>query len=169
MAVPPFPELLATASRSAIHLEMRDVYTPSDPLFTAWQRGEPVDRSEREQMWRDLIGGAVARGVQLRRARVVSEPLSPYIRYEQSVTEATNVAAGEQVRWLPRSRTLDLCLPGLDFWLLDDHTMRAHHFAGDGEGGRPRARHRPGSAQALPGAFEAIWQRGIPHAEYEVA
>ncbi|MQB02458.1 MAG: hypothetical protein GEU78_19985, partial [Actinobacteria bacterium] len=106
MAVPPFPELLATASRSAIHLEMRDVYTPSDPLFTAWQRGEPVDRSEREQMWRDLIGGAVARGVQLRRARVVSEPLSPYIRYEHSVTEATNVAAGEQVRWLPRSRTL---------------------------------------------------------------
>lgn len=168
MAVPPFPELLATASRSAIHLEMRDVYTPSDPYFAAWQRGEPLDRGDREQLWRELIGGAVARGVEVRRARIVSEPLSSYIRYEHAVTEATNIAAGEEVRWLPRSRTLDMCLPGLDFWLFDDHTMRAHHFAGSGEVVGHELITDAAVIKHCAEAFETIWRRAIPHAAYEV-
>lgn len=163
----PFSELLAGAARSALHLEMRDAYTPEDPWFQAWQRGEPLDRSDRERKWHELIGAAVARGVEVRRARVVSEPLSPYIRYEYSVTSSTNIAAGEQVRWLSRSRTLDLCLPGLDFWLFDDHTVRAHHFSGDGEILEDELITEPGVIKHCADAFEAIWRRAIPHEEYQ--
>lgn len=166
MAVPPFSELLAGTTRSALHLEMRDAYVPSDPSFVAWQGGPPYDRTERERDWHALIGAAVARGVEVRRARVVSEPLSPYIRFEHSVTESTNISAGEQVRWLPRSRTLDLCLPGLDFWLFDDHTMRAHHFSGEGEIIEDEIVTDPSVIKHCASAFEAIWERAIPHQQY---
>jgi hypothetical protein len=39
-------------------------------------------------------------------ARVVSEPLAPFIRYEYEITSGLNIAAGEEVRWLPRRRVL---------------------------------------------------------------
>lgn len=42
--VPPFSELIAAPTTSAIHLEMRDAYTPSDPEFLAWKAGS-LDRS----------------------------------------------------------------------------------------------------------------------------
>jgi len=33
--VPPFSELIAATTTSAVHLEMRDAYTPRDPRFMA--------------------------------------------------------------------------------------------------------------------------------------
>ena len=51
--------------------------------------------------WLDLIREVTGRGVPVRRARVVSEPVTDYIRFEHATTDS-NVAAGEQVRWLPR-------------------------------------------------------------------
>ncbi len=35
----PFTELIAKATTSAIHLEMRDTYTPRDPDYLAWLAG----------------------------------------------------------------------------------------------------------------------------------
>lgn len=61
-----------------------------------------------------MVAETTRRGVQMRRARIVSEPITPYIRYEYDGT-FSNIAAGEDVRWLPRPRTADLLLPGVDF------------------------------------------------------
>ncbi|WP_438948653.1 DUF6879 family protein [Streptomyces atratus] len=55
-----------------------------------------------------------ARGVRVLRARVVSEPVTEYIRFEHAITDA-NLRAGEEVRWLPRRRASTLALPGNDF------------------------------------------------------
>ena len=38
--VPPFGELIAAATTSAVHLEMRDAYTPDDQRFLHWQAGK---------------------------------------------------------------------------------------------------------------------------------
>ena len=67
----------------------------------------------------------------MRRARIVSEPVSEYIRFEHDVTY-TNVAAGEEVRWLPRRLASDIALPGNDFWLFDERLAVFNHFAGAG-------------------------------------
>jgi hypothetical protein len=75
------------------------------------QAGASVGTRERTDQ---LIADTVARGVIVRRARVVSEPVSEYIRWEHYVTHA-NVTAGEDVRWLPRRRATDIPLPGNDF------------------------------------------------------
>jgi hypothetical protein len=165
--VPPFSELIAATSTSAVHLEMRDTYTPSDPSFLAWQGGSPFDRTERERSWHRLVGGAVARGVSFRRARIVSEPVTPYIRFEYDVTESTNLAAGEQVRWLPRRRASDLCLPGNDFWVFDGRIVRFGHFAGNGDFLDHEWSEDSALVKHCATAFEAVWERAIDHTDYQ--
>lgn len=166
--IPPFHELIAATTHSAVHLEMRDTYVPDDPSFIAWQGGPPFDRTERERRWHRLIGEAVGRGVRVRRARIVSEPVSDYIRFEHSVTESMNIAAGEEVRWLPRRRASDLALPGNDFWAFDDRLVRFHHFAGDGSLVEDELCAEPHIVQFCVKAFEAVWERAIDHAEYKL-
>jgi hypothetical protein len=168
-SIPEFGELLAGAHRSAVHLETRDVYY-SNPRFEAWKKGERTDWDDRASWWRsfhDEIAGAVARGVSVRRARVVSEPVTDYIRWEHYVTHA-NAAAGEQVRWLSRRRATDLLLPVNDFWIFDGQLMRVHHFTGDGHWAAKELRDDPEVVETCSAAFERIWERAIPHDEYEV-
>jgi hypothetical protein len=166
--VPPFRELIAETTTSAIHLEIRDSYTPSDPQFLDWLAGRAVPEPALPD-WHALVRAHVARGVRFRRARVVSEPLAPYIRFEYFMTEATNVDAGEDVRWLPRRIASDLCLPANDFWLFDDRLIRFHHFSGEGEIVEGELCTDPGVIRMCAAAFELIWERAIPHALYRPA
>jgi hypothetical protein len=167
--VPPFEELMAGTQRSAAHLEMRDAYAPGDPSFIAWQGGPPYNRTQRETDWRALIGGARTRGVAVRRARIVSEPVTPYIRFEYDVTDSMNITAGEQVRWLPRRRASDLALPGNDFWVFDDRLVRFGHFAGDGTVIGHEMSEDPAVVKLCAAAFEAVWERAIDHKDYRPA
>lgn len=70
-------------------------------------------------------------GKTLRRLRIVSEPVTDYIRFEWH-DAAQLVQAGEDVRWLPRRHTSTLLLPGNDFWMFDHHTVAFTHFSGEG-------------------------------------
>ncbi|MFF5776169.1 DUF6879 family protein [Streptomyces virginiae] len=163
-------ECLAKAQRSAMHLEMRDSYMRDDPEFIRWQEGHRYDPADRESWWRswlDVVAETTGRGVVMRRLRVVSEPLSDYVRYEYDGT-FTNVAAGEDVRWLPRSRARDLLFPALDGWVMDEETVILHHFSGEGQwtGPRMEVHHDPALAAQYVSAYEAAWERAIPHAEY---
>nr|WP_221890648.1 DUF6879 family protein [Streptomyces sp. WAC07149] len=154
-----------------MHLELRDSYMLDDPEFIAWQQGkrlDPDDRSSWWSGWHDAVREATARGVVVRRVRIVSEPISDYVRYEYDCTFA-NLAAGEQVRWLPRRRTTDVALPGTDFWLFDGTQALFHHFTGDGqldEDGREYT-DDPARVRLCAAAFEAVWQRAVPHEEYK--
>jgi hypothetical protein len=166
--VPPFSELIAEAMASAVHLEMRDTYTPDDPRFRAWLAGSPPPDPANPQ-WSELVRRHVARGVKFRRARIVSEPVTDYIRFEHALTSGVNIAAGEQVRWLPRRRASDLCLPGNDFWLFDDRLIRFGHFAGDGEFLDHEMSSDPTVVRLCASAFEAVWERAIDHADYQLS
>ncbi|RIQ11895.1 hypothetical protein DY240_27925 [Jiangella rhizosphaerae] len=153
-----------------MHLEMRDVYTVESERdsITAWRNGfrrDPADWASWWRPWHDLVHATVARGVVMRRARIVSEPVSEYIRYEYDGT-FTNITAGELVRWLPRRRATGIALPGNDFWLFDDETVIVIHF--DGNGGAPSDEVSTDAdlAKLCASAFEAVWERAIPHEEY---
>jgi hypothetical protein len=100
--------------------------------------------------------------------RVVSEPLADYIRFEYEST-ALNVAAGEQVRWLPRRRGAGLLVPLNDYWVLDDRLVRFGYFAGNGDFLGDELTDDPAIAKACTEAFEAVWERAIPHDEYRPA
>ncbi|MFE0457822.1 DUF6879 family protein [Kitasatospora sp. NPDC058965] len=163
-------ELLRAAQRSAVHLEMRDGYMQDDPGLLAWRSGRRLDPENRQSWWRpwlDVIAEATSRGVVIRRARIVSEPVSEYIRYEYDVT-FPNVAAGEQVRWLPRRKASSLSLPGNDFWLFDSKLVRWGHFSGDGDSLGGELTEDPAAAKLCADAFEAVWERATDHQHYKV-
>ncbi|MEU5051294.1 DUF6879 family protein [Streptomyces sp. NPDC021096] len=170
---PRFAELLAAAQESAFHLEMRDSYgvTSEASDFERWRAtGErDVDpASDYWAPWVDLIKQTVARGVIVRRARVVSEPVSEYIRYEHAGT-AVNVLAGEQVRWLPRRNASELALPGNDYWIFDGRVVQFNHFTGDGASAGAWTTYAPAVARMCADAFEAVWDRAVPHEKYTAA
>ena len=166
--VPPFSELIAETTTSAVHLEMRDAYTPDDQLFLDWLAGKPIPVPALPD-WYELVRAQIALGIQFRRARIVSEPLADFTRYEYDITDGLNIAAGEQVRWLPRRQASDLCLPGNDFWVFDDRLVRFSHFAGDGEFLEDELVDDPAVVRLCVSAFDAVWERAIPHAEYQPA
>jgi hypothetical protein len=151
---------------------MRDSYSlaKENAAFEAWRGGHRFDPSDRASWWRpwlDLVTETLDRGVVMRRARIVSEPVSEYIRFEHSGT-FTNVAAGEQIRWLPRRQASDIALPGNDFWLFDDELVQFNHFTGEGESAGPSFSEDPGAIKLCASAFEAVWERGTPHEQYAV-
>ena len=151
--VPPFSELIRATTRTAVHLEMRDAYTPDDKRFLDWLAGKPLPVPA-NPVWSELVRAHTARGVQFRRARIVSEPLADYLRFEHTITEEVNISAGEQVRWLPRRQAPDLRVPLNDYWVLDNRLVRFGYFAGDGTF---LDHERAGYVRALRGADGIPW------------
>ncbi|WP_179120059.1 DUF6879 family protein [Streptomyces tsukubensis] len=164
--VPTFEDLFRDCQRTAVHLEMRDAYMKSDPAFIDWRAGKSLDPAERWADWHTLVTAATSRGVEVRRARIASTPISEYIRFEYEVTEGLNIAAGEQVRWLSRREATDIALPGNDFWLFDAQLVLVNHFDGEGENLERELNESPESAKLCETAFDAVWRRATPHAEF---
>lgn len=166
---PGFAELLDATRATADHLEMRDAYDQSDPAFRHWLRAGEIPTDPDGEYWRPWLSRvreATARGVRIRRLRVVSEPLSDYIRFEH-VCAAMNVKAGEEVRWLPRRLASALLLPGNDGWIFDGRAVRVHLFDGDGRPVENIDCTDPVTATRAAAAFEAAWAHGIPHDRYD--
>jgi hypothetical protein len=82
-----------------------------------------------------------------------------------TVTEAATLA---EVRWLPRRQASDLCLPGNDFWLFDGRLLRIHHFSGDGKVVEDELCDDPAVVAMCSAAFEAVWDRAVPHGSYQL-
>jgi hypothetical protein len=150
----------------ALHLEMRDTYAGTSPDFTAWLAGDPLNRAEGDAEWHAVIKPLIDRGVDVRRARIISEPVSDYIRFEHAVTPDSNLAAGEDVRWVPRSRVSSLALPGNDFWLVDDQVLFLH-FSGDGALVDTELVIDSPTVSLCLTAFEGAWDGGIEHYDYQ--
>ncbi|WP_327108598.1 DUF6879 family protein [Nonomuraea glycinis] len=163
---PTFDELFAECTRSAVHLEMRDMYTPDDPVYLDWKAGVHIDPVERWREWYDLVVATVERGVEMRRARIVSEPITDFIQHEYDLTADLNIAAGEQVRWLSRRKASDLALPGNDFWVFDDRLVRFGHFSGDGAYLFQEITEEPAVVRLCVSAFESVWDRAVDHKDY---
>lgn len=169
-----FNDFMEAAQYSAVHLEMRDAYGVGSEAddFQRWQQTGKCDADPASDYWApwvDLISRAVTRGVVVRRARIISEPVSDYIRYEHAGT-AVNVHAGEAVRWLPRRNASDLLLPGNDLWIFDGRTVLFNHFTGTGNWTEPglELRTEPEVVKQVVDAFEAIWDRAVPHDQYVI-
>jgi hypothetical protein len=167
-----FSDLIRSVRASAVHLEMRDTYGVENEIegFAAWKQGRRLDPEDRDSWWRpwlDLVQEVTAKGVVVRRARIVSEPVSDHIAFEHSGT-FTNVAAGEQIRWLPRRSASDLALPGNDSWLFDGRLVQFNIFDGVGRWVNTNQTEDPAVAELCASAFEAVWERAVPPEKYAV-
>lgn len=169
-----FEELFQETERSAVHLEMRDAYAVASEAedFATWRATAVANVDPESPYWKPWVAavrGAVDRGVVVRRARIVSQPVTAYIKYEHAVT-VVNLESGEDVRWLPRRQASNIALPGNDFWLFDGRLVRINHFTGDGDGAAEPFEDTddPRLTRLCGDAFEAVWQRATPHADFAV-
>ncbi|MPZ83104.1 MAG: hypothetical protein GEV28_23010 [Actinophytocola sp.] len=160
-------DLINSFQRQALHLEMRDSYgTAAELLHLAkWEAGEPDD-TDWLQPWFDRVRAATEAGKVIRRARIVSEPVSDYQKWVLKDSHLF-VEAGEDIRWIPRSRVSTVALPGNDFWLFDDQVVIFLIFAGSGSiVGRQKVTD-PTIVELCRHAFDAAWELSIPDGEYK--
>ncbi|MGH3830513.1 MAG: DUF6879 family protein [Pseudonocardiaceae bacterium] len=163
-------QFFTTFRREAVHLEMRDVYatTIEETRFHTWLSGQPSDPAAEAEWWRPwfkLMTRNNQAGKTLRRLRIVSEPVTDYIRFEW-LDGAQLVRAGEDVRWLPRRHASTLLLPGNDFWMFDRHTVAFTHFSGEGHVLDHQITTAPDVVAACAKAFEGAWSIAVPHTQY---
>lgn len=162
-----FERLLTDFEREALHLETRDAYGTAVelPHLAKWAAGEPDDLGWL-QGWCATLREGVMVGKSVRRARIVSEPLSDYQRWSFSIARPM-VEAGEDIRWVPRRLVSSIAFPGNDFYLFDDRLIVFLIYAGNGLATDKLVSTDPADIQLCRSAFEAAWKLSIPHSEYK--
>jgi|SRR5579859_5486973 len=157
---------LVRASRRAWHLELRDAYnvaSEDEPL--ARFLNDEADSYDWLKEWAAFIGEVTAAGVVVQRVRVVSVPHGDYTRFGFAVAPH-NIAAGEDIRYLPRHLAEGIDFPPEDFWLMDDDTLVLSVFSEDGRtGGFARERDPHLTAQCRT-VRDQVWALAVPFAQY---
>ncbi|WP_043617277.1 DUF6879 family protein [Nonomuraea candida] len=166
--VPTFAELLETCHVSAVHLEIHDEHMTSDPWYQAWLAGEKWTDLSGAEKWTATLAPAIKRGVKFRRVRMISEPASNYMRWQYEVAPLTQLAAGEDLRWLPRRLASAIAIPANPYWVLDDRLVRFSVYGGDGEVHWRQFTEDSGIVGMCARAFEECWAAAIPHEGYRI-
>jgi hypothetical protein len=153
-------------SRRAFHLEMKDEYhvTDEDEPFRQFLAGETVD-VEWLADWLEHIRDATSAGVAVQRVRIVNEPLNDYARFLVAMSPS-NIAAGEDIRYLPSDKAAGIDLPKEDCWLFDDSKLVLVLFPGDGRELSLGLPEDPGLTAQYVRVRDQVWERAIPYAEY---
>ncbi len=161
-----FDKLLTGFEHEAIHLETRDAYGTAVelPHMAKWEAGEPDDL-EWLQGWCATLREGVKAGKRVRRARIVSEPLSDYQRWSLSIAQPM-VDAGEDIRWAPRGRLSSTAIPGNDFYLFDSRLAVFLTYTGNGLAAGMFASTEASDIELCRSSFEAVWKLSVPHGEY---
>ncbi|MGH3887954.1 MAG: DUF6879 family protein [Egibacteraceae bacterium] len=161
-----FDAFFTSFRREALHLEMRDSYGTAEeiPHLRKWEAGEPDD-ADWLQPWLDLVHAGTRAGKVFRRACIVSEPISNYQKWALKDTPLF-VEAGEDIRWVPRSRVSTVALPGNDFWLFDDEVVIFLIFAASGLVVDRHTTTDRGAIELCRTSFEEVWKLAIPTSEY---
>jgi hypothetical protein len=162
-----FRALFRSSARScAIHLELKEAYgvIEEDEPYRRFMAGEDDDFAWRVAYF-GLIRDVTARGVAVRRVRLVTEPLNDYARFLLHITPG-NIAAGEDVRYLPRTRAAGIEFPDEDCWLFDGTTLILLLYHPDGRSDGFYVQDDPDMAERYRVASEQAWARATPYADY---
>lgn len=155
--------------RSAFRLETLDAYeVASDGGDVArYLRGEPDPDPERKGPWLQELAAERAAGKTTSRVRILTTPLSDYLRYECEWGYVPNSEAGEQIRILDLTTTArPRDVVNEDFWLLDDtHALRMVYDAD----GRFKGAIVADDPQPYRAARDAAWNAAVDFATWWAA
>ncbi len=161
-----FTRQFRAISRRAFHLEVQDAYSTPDEAgpFALFLAGRPDDL-EWHRPWLDLVREVTADGRSIDRVRLVSQPHGDYTRWGLSIAPH-NIAAGEDVRWLPRHEIPASDVPGDDFWLLDDDRVMFTIFEPGGRFAGGALTRDPSIVAYCLAARDRFWAAAVPHGRY---
>lgn len=161
-----FDALFHSFARTALHLEVQDSYhTPDEAgpfgLFLTHQD----DDFAWHQPWLNLVRNVTSAGKSITRARVVTVPHGDYTRWGLTVAPH-NIAAGEDIRWLPRHLIDADALTADDYWLFDDNFVVFTVFEPSGRFAGGAATSDPKIVSYCREVRDRVWAKAIPHNEY---
>lgn len=162
-----FGDAVMDYARSAWRWECQGEYRePSEVApIQAWREGR-IEDSYRHRPWLDEVRHVRAEGRLWQRVRMLTDPLTEYLRWMLDTT-FLNLDAGEDIRWISQQQAAKLGMPDYDFYLLDDERVLRLQFGDHGLTGAEMvtdsgdvARHR--------GWRDLAWDAAIPHVEYRM-
>ncbi|MBB5776240.1 DUF6879 family protein [Nonomuraea jabiensis] len=123
-----FGALWDAFQHTAFKFEVRDRYdVPSEQeSLRRFLAGQP-DPERAARPWLAKMKAATGEGKRVERVRVVTEPHSDYVRWLLAGAPL-NAAAGEDVRYLPRTHAATLELPDHDFAIFDSARLVLLNF-----------------------------------------
>lgn len=86
------------------------------------------------QGWMARVRRWTEAGQTIHRVRMLTDPLTDYLRFELSITPHA-IDAGEDIRFLSSAQAAALSAPTEDFWLLDNDKVLALRFGEHGVSG----------------------------------
>ena len=158
---PQFEQLFNNFTRSAWRLECQGAYDEPEerePL-RRFLADEPDDGSWFAD-WLEWVRALRTTDRTIGRVRVLTEPLTDYLRFELSITPAA-VEAGEDIRALPDARFRTLGIPREDFWIFDDSLVALMHFGVDGVSGAEIITD-PGQVESFRDRQQRTWEAAVP-------
>lgn len=125
-----FADFVLGYEHTAFRFEIRERYNEPEEAeqVRRFLAGAP-DYAWNEE-WAAMMRKRTSQGQRMERVRVVDEPHSDYTRFGLDLARI-NVAAGEDIRYLPRAMAENLDLPGHDFWLIDSSSVGILRFGND--------------------------------------
>jgi hypothetical protein len=160
-----FADFVLGYERAAFRFEIRERYNEPEEAeqVRRFLAGEP-DYAWNEE-WAAMMRQRTAQGQRMERVRVVTEPHSDYTWFGLDLARI-NVAAGEDIRYLPRAMAENLDLPGHDFWLIDSSRVGILRFGSDDV--LLGAEVLTDSAVVVRHCYwrDVAWHNAVPFAEY---
>jgi hypothetical protein len=144
--------------------ECQGDYSIDAAALQRWRDGLPPDMSRKEP-WLRSIREIVADGKTFDRVRMLTEPITEYLRWLIEQTQS-NVDAGEDIRWVQQSVAAELGMPDYDFYLFDDARVAIMRFGEDKLLAELEVVDDPDIVARHRVFRDAIWQRAVPHIEY---
>jgi hypothetical protein len=165
----PFPEVahvFTEFKHTAWRLETRRGYAAdraSEP-WARWKADEDVAHDAPDE-WRRNVAEQVARGKMFGRVRLVDEP--PTEGQQFLLTRApSNMAVGDEIRYLWRTDAARLGLPDFDFWLIDSRTLLRFVFDEQDTTVGVVVCEDPAEVLTACQVRDAAWHHAVPAAEF---
>ncbi|MET7731224.1 DUF6879 family protein [Streptomyces sp. NPDC005402] len=151
---------------TAWRLETRRGYATdraSEP-WARWKAGGDVAHDEPDA-WRRNVAEQTAQGKTFGRVRLVDRPLTEGQLFLLN-RAPSNVAVGDEIRYLWRTDAERLGLPDFDFWLIDSRTLLRFVFDEQDTTMGVIVSEDPAEVLAACQARDAAWHHAVPAAEF---
>ncbi|MEU5091736.1 DUF6879 family protein [Streptomyces sp. NPDC021356] len=150
---------------TAWRLETRRGYATDrrSEKWTRWQAGEDI-AAEPANPWRQNVAEQTAAGKRFERVRLIDEPATDGQQFLLA-SAPSNVAAGEDIRYLTRAQAEQLRLPDFDFWLFDSRILARFAFDEADTTLGVYVTEDPAEVLAACQARDAAWHHAVPTQE----
>lgn len=160
-----FAALFPTVQRSSWRWECQGWYAVDMPDVDRWLRREPAIETDEDRSWIDYISSLHAAAIPFRRVRMITEPITDYLRW-MLTTSDRNVAAGEDIRWIDQRQVVDLGPPDYDFYIFDDDRVVILRFDPAKELVGVELDDSPDIVEQHQQWRDHVWPLATPHADY---